>query len=149
MIGFISILVTSSFKHLNTTLSLIHTISSSPLYTHYDTPSSLVISWQRISSQKLSLQITMKSLVINHFVLLCPNLYSTSLENSLRTFSILVFVLSSATFHSFSLRLIGNCPELHLLVNSLLLEALCTDLTENTVSISDDVAALRSKYPIH
>jgi hypothetical protein len=32
--------------------------------------------------------------VFNHFVLLCPNLYSTNIHNSLRTCSILVLVLS-------------------------------------------------------
>jgi hypothetical protein len=34
--------------------------------------------------------------VFNHYVLLCPNLYSTNLHNSLRTCSTLVLVLSTA-----------------------------------------------------
>jgi hypothetical protein len=33
--------------------------------------------------------------VFNHSELLCPNLYSTNLHNSLRTCSILVFILST------------------------------------------------------
>jgi hypothetical protein len=50
-------------------------------------------------TQKLELQITIKSscyLFSNHSILLCPNLYSNNLHNSLRTRSVLVFVLSTA-----------------------------------------------------
>jgi hypothetical protein len=46
---------------LNTALSPIYTLSISPLHTHYDSPFSLVVSWQRILRQKLALQITMNS----------------------------------------------------------------------------------------
>jgi hypothetical protein len=46
---------------MNTALPLIYTIYSSPLHTHYDSQPSLVVSWQRISTQKLALQITTKS----------------------------------------------------------------------------------------
>jgi hypothetical protein len=59
-------------------LSLIYTRYSSPLHTHWDYPSLLVVSWQQISTHKLVLQITMKSscyFVFSHSVLLCPNLY--------------------------------------------------------------------------
>jgi hypothetical protein len=51
-----SLLITS-----HTAPSLIYTLSSSPLHTHKDSQSPLVVSWQRISTQELSLQITMKS----------------------------------------------------------------------------------------
>jgi hypothetical protein len=82
MIGFISISVTLSLLiTINTALSLIYTLYSSPLHTQYDCPSSLVVSWQWNSTQKLALQITMKSyyyFVFNHSVLLYPNLYSTA-----------------------------------------------------------------------
>jgi hypothetical protein len=46
---------------INTAPSLIYTIYSSPLHTHLESPSSLVVSWQRIPTHKLSLQITIKS----------------------------------------------------------------------------------------
>jgi hypothetical protein len=46
---------------INTALSLIYTLSSSTLHTHQDSPSSVVVSWQRISPQKLALRITTKS----------------------------------------------------------------------------------------
>jgi hypothetical protein len=46
---------------INTALSLIIHFSSSSLQTHYDSPSSLVVSWQWISTQKLAFKITMKS----------------------------------------------------------------------------------------
>jgi hypothetical protein len=59
MIGFISTSVISSL--LNTALSLIYTLSSPPLHTHYDSQFPLDVSWQRISTQKLAIQITMKS----------------------------------------------------------------------------------------
>jgi hypothetical protein len=87
MIGFIGTSVTSSLNHTYNAISLLHTYSS-PLHTHQDSPSSLVVSRQRISAQKPALQINMKSsfyFVYNHSVLLC----------SLRTCSILIFVLST------------------------------------------------------
>jgi hypothetical protein len=100
MIGFIGASVTLCLLiTTNTALSLIYTLSSSPLHKHENTTSPLVVSWQRNSTQKLALQITMKSscyFVFNHPVLLCPNLYSTDLHSSLRTRSILVPVLSTA-----------------------------------------------------
>jgi hypothetical protein len=46
---------------INTQLSLIYTIHSSPLHTHYDSQSSLVVPWQRILTQTLTFQLTMKS----------------------------------------------------------------------------------------
>jgi hypothetical protein len=97
MIGFISTSVTLSLL-INTALSLTYRIHSTPLHTHYDSPSSLVVSWQRSSTQNLALQVTMKSccFVFNHSALLCPILYSINLHNSLRTRSILVLVLSTA-----------------------------------------------------
>jgi hypothetical protein len=50
-----SLLITS-----HTALSLIYTLSSSQLNTHSDSQSPLVVSWQQISTQKLSRQICMK-----------------------------------------------------------------------------------------
>jgi hypothetical protein len=73
MIGFISISVT-----INRALSLIYTFSSPPLHTHQDSQFPLLVSCQRISTQKLALQITMKSFsyfVFEYSLLLCPNLY--------------------------------------------------------------------------
>jgi hypothetical protein len=55
---------------------MIYTLSSSPLHTHYDSKSPLVIYWKRILIQKLSLQITMKSschFSFNHLGLPTPN----------------------------------------------------------------------------
>jgi hypothetical protein len=46
---------------INAALSLIWKIYSSPMHTHWDSHLSLVVSWQRISTQKLALQITMES----------------------------------------------------------------------------------------
>jgi hypothetical protein len=52
----------------------------------------------------------------------------------------LVLVLSSAgPYWTF------NCPELNLLLPSLLLKALCTDPMENTVSIVDDVTTFTAR----
>jgi hypothetical protein len=62
MTGFIdgffvqSLLITSI-----TALSLIYTLSSSSLYSHWDSQSSLFVTWQRISTQEKPLRITMKS----------------------------------------------------------------------------------------
>lgn len=76
MIGFISTSITLSLLIIiNTILSVIYTIYSSLLHS----PSSLFISWQWLSTQKLMLQITMRSscyFVFSHSVLLCPSLYS-------------------------------------------------------------------------
>jgi hypothetical protein len=99
VIGFISTSVTFSLLiTINTALSPIYTIDSSPLHAHEDSESSLVVSRQRISTQKLALQIIMRSsyFIFNHSVLICPNPYSIDLHNSLRTRSILVLVLSTA-----------------------------------------------------
>jgi hypothetical protein len=52
MIVFISISVTPLLIVINTALSLIYTLYSSPL--HMDSQFSLVVSWQRISTQKLN-----------------------------------------------------------------------------------------------
>jgi hypothetical protein len=88
-----SLLITS-----HRTLSLIYTRSSSPLHTHWDSHSPLVVAWWRISTQELSLQITMKSscnFFFSHlemptqfsnsnspvFVLHGTNLYLTNLRN--------------------------------------------------------------------
>jgi hypothetical protein len=128
MIGFISASVTLSLLiTINTALSVIYTIYSSPLHTQYDFPSLLVISWLRISTQKLVLWITMKSscdFVFNHSVLFCPTLYSINLHNSLRTRSILVLVHSTA-----------NPPGLFTnpSYSRSSLYRFCTDITENTV----------------
>jgi hypothetical protein len=68
MIGFMSISVTLSLLiRINTALSLIYTLPL--LHTHQDSPSSLVVSWQRFSTQKLALQIVLNSscyITFNH-----------------------------------------------------------------------------------
>jgi hypothetical protein len=46
---------------INTALSLIYTLSTPTLHTHYDSQSSLVVSWKWITTQKIAIQITMKS----------------------------------------------------------------------------------------
>jgi hypothetical protein len=58
----------------------IHTSQFTVTHALWDCPSSPVVSWQQISTQKPALQITMKScyFVFSHSVLLCPNLYSTT-----------------------------------------------------------------------
>jgi hypothetical protein len=65
MIGFIIPLVHSLLIRITTAISLIYTFYSSTLHTHLDSPSSLVVCWQRISTLKLALQITMKSSLWN------------------------------------------------------------------------------------
>jgi hypothetical protein len=104
-------------------LLLFYTLSSPPLHKHYDSQSSLIVSWQWMSTQKLALQITMNSscyFIFNHSVCLCPNLYSINLHNSQTTCSILVLVLSTAL----------HCTSLS--YNMSLLYRLCTDHTKNT-----------------
>jgi hypothetical protein len=98
MIGFIGASLQLLLVKINAALSLIYTFSSSPLHTHYESQSPLVVSWQRISTQKLSLQISMKSSCNFFFndlgmptqfsnsnspfsVLHGPNLYSTNVLN--------------------------------------------------------------------
>jgi hypothetical protein len=55
------------------------------------------ISTSRLPATDLNTETsTSNLLVFNHFVLLCHNLYSTNLHNSLRTCSILVLVFSTA-----------------------------------------------------
>jgi hypothetical protein len=60
--------------------------------------------------------------VFSHPVLLCPNLYSINLHNSLRTRSILVLVLSTA-----------EPPGLSLVASGLVLYSRGTDNAENTI----------------
>jgi hypothetical protein len=50
---------TSSLNH--TYYSAITDLHNSPLHTHHNSAPSLVVFWQRISTQKLGLQITIKS----------------------------------------------------------------------------------------
>jgi hypothetical protein len=101
MIGFIGTSITSSLNH--TQLQRYRSIA-----THFQ----FTVAWAlgfsvfnssllatNLSTRSLSLQITMKSsccFVFNHSVLLCPNVYSTNLHNSLTTCSILVLVFSTA-----------------------------------------------------
>jgi hypothetical protein len=61
MIGFIATSVTSSFNRTYYSAIADYTLSSPPLHTHQDSQSLLVVFWQRISTEKLTLQITVKS----------------------------------------------------------------------------------------
>jgi hypothetical protein len=97
MIGFINTSVTLYLLiTINTALSLIY---RTPLHTRWDFPASLVVCWQRISTQKLSLRINVMSscyFVFNLSVLLCANPHSINLHDSLRTRCILVLEILTA-----------------------------------------------------
>jgi hypothetical protein len=102
MIGFISTSITPTlFITINTVLSLIYTVYSS-LHTNLLSLFPIVFTIRFLATDlntALALQITMKSscyFFFNHSVLLCPNLYSINLHNSLRTRSILILVLLTA-----------------------------------------------------
>jgi hypothetical protein len=122
---------------INAALSPNFTLSSSPLHTHQDSQSSLVVLWQRISIQEISLQITMKSChfffkhlamptkfsnfnflvsVILNSVLLCPNLYSTAPSR--------VWVLYYYR-RSVSQSVLVSSPHLGLTIRFLLLSVTC------------------------
>jgi hypothetical protein len=75
MIGFIdAFFVQSLLITINAALLLIYTLSSSHLHEPYDSQFPLIVSWQRISTQKLSLQITTNSIIlVLDSVLLCTN----------------------------------------------------------------------------
>jgi hypothetical protein len=61
MIGFIGTSVKISLNIINIELLPIYIIYSSLLHTHYVSHFPLIVSWQQISTQKLSFQITLKS----------------------------------------------------------------------------------------